>query len=260
MSQLVRVLEKSVTLREFYYNKYVQELQATIESQKNIISGLRDTIAGQNTREEIMEREHDKQERKIEKLRNRAAKRAHHDPDYPDMYEVDFSLHEYARGKSDPESRDSDDKKYFNEGRCYDRGQLCGIPFCVVEWSTLDDDCMTCRAKICYGHLRGGKLVSGYTPTDVSFYQCSVCWNNQSAIRECACIVCDKLYNPHDDDDIMIRIDYPFILGGIKCFNYELHAWACEQHCDFTDVRDAMKAKNYMCTLCRDHRARLEDD
>lgn len=235
----MHVLEKSATLREYYYNKYVQELQATIESQKKIINGLRDTIAGQNTREEIMEREYDK-------LRDHITPRASSDH----LYEVDFSFHERTRGRSDPESRDSDDDKYHNEGRCYDRGRLCGMPYCIGEWSTFGGDCMSCRAKICYGHLHEGHLVSGYEVTDIPFYQCRMCWNRMSAIRECACVVCDKLYDPHDDDNTMIRINDPFVMSDIKCLQRDMHIWVCQEHYDTTYIQDAIKAKKYTCALC----------
>lgn len=242
MSQLVRVLEKSTTLREFYYNKYVQELQAIIESQKNTIRELRDTIAGQNAREEIMEREYDK-------LRDRIA--LHDHPDHQDhLYEVDFSRHEQARGRSDPESRDSDDEKYHNEGRCYDRGRLCGMPYCKEEWSTWWGDCMSCRAKLCYGHLREGHLVSGYEVTDIPFYQCYMCWDRMSAIRECMCVVCDKLYDPHDNNITMVQVNDPFVISDIKCLQRDMHIWACREHCNDSDIQDAIKAKNHTCTLC----------
>lgn len=257
MSHLVRVLEKSVTLREFYYDKHVQELQSTIELQNNTISKLRDTIAGLNRREEIMENEHNEQELKIEKLRKRIAhlESSGGAGGADKIYEVDFSEDRHGHGWYDPRTREQDDKKYHKQNKCYDREHLCGMPYCHIPWSA-GYECASCRAKLCYNHTHADYLVNNDTPTNDLFYQCNMCQDNKVAILECACLVCDKLYNPHDKYNNMSRIIDTWILNQVICENREWHLWVCEEHNNSWEMREAVKAKKYRCALCDARNAR----
>ena len=245
MSNLVRLLEKSTTLREFYYNKHVQELQ-------NTISNLRATIAGQNRREAVMEDEHRDLEQEIENLRRRVTNLERHnsDKDSKGGYEVDFSnTDEYSGYSEDPKSGITTyDSSYDRRSQCYDRGRLCGMPFCINDWVE-DCDCNSCRAKLCYEHAHEKHLVSAYDETDVSFYQCSMCQKNKRALHNCACIVCNKPYDPYDYDQFL-QINDEYILGTMHCQDIPHHAWVCQEHNSYSRMLDALQEKRYRCPLC----------
>jgi len=253
MTNLVQLLEKSPTLRQFYYDEHVKELQKTIED-------LRRTIRSQNNRESMMEDAYAEKEDEIEKLQKRIEKLCVSDDDNPNetirkLPKVDFNKYKHEQdyeGETMYEALQEHDVYYNRREKCYDRGDYCGIPECRSAYA---HDCDTCHAQVCDNHYTKDYLYDEvYPDRNLRVLQCDYCLQNKHPVRRCACIVCGELYNPHDENQEFAKLSNPGreLTYHTDCSDHDYHDWTCVEHRSYSDVESAIKEKNWECSLCND--------
>jgi hypothetical protein len=228
---LLKLFERSPSLRQFCYDDRIRDLESRNRQ-------LKETIEELESKVRELQDAHDA-------LYARADGDGYTGADVG-WRAVEFRLYKHKVDKNTGNTKLSAlkilDAKYNQDNRCYDRGTYCNYPYC--ELLLQNRECDTCGAKTCGQH---GNIDYFREWGGPHFTQCAMCEKNLFPLPTRRCLVCDDFYNPASrnqwsQDHLLFGRDY-------WCHNREWHTWLCDYHTD-VEIDKAVERKNHQCPLC----------